>query len=123
MKTAIYYSPAGNPEGWEEGAQPEGHVTPEDWQAAHPAPAPVPPTEEELFAALRAARDERLAATDHALLPDSPLASERKVALTLYRQALRDLPAREGAPWDGGGEATPWPVLPGNTREEDAACA
>lgn len=84
---------------------------------------PEPPSEEELFAALRAARGERLAATDHALLPDSPLASERKVALTLYRQALRDLPAKEGAPWDGGGEATPWPVLPAHARREGAACA
>lgn len=42
-----YYSPTGNLEVWEEGKQPVGYVTPEEWQAAHPAPEPEPPTLEE----------------------------------------------------------------------------
>lgn len=86
---------------------------PDGWSATGPEKS-----REELFRLLRAARDIRLAATDYLMLPDSPLAGERKAAVTVYRQALRDLPAQEGAPWDGGGEATPWPVLPGT----DAAC-
>lgn len=47
MKTATYYSPSGNPEIWEEGRQPAGYVTPEEWQAAHPAPEPEPLTPEQ----------------------------------------------------------------------------
>ncbi|WP_308622077.1 phage tail assembly chaperone, partial [uncultured Desulfovibrio sp.] len=72
---------------------------------------------------LRSARGARLDATDYLVAPDYPLASERKAAVITYRQALRDLPARDGAPWDGGGEATPWPVPAQNTREEAATCA
>ncbi|MDY0204729.1 MAG: phage tail assembly chaperone [Desulfovibrio desulfuricans] len=34
------------------------------------------------------------------------------MTIKAYRQFLRDLPAQEGAPWDGGGELTPWPELP-----------
>ena len=29
-----------------------------------------------------------------------------------YAEALCDLPAQPGAPWDGGGELTPWPEEP-----------
>ena len=61
------------------------------------------------FERLRSERDRRLAATDYLLMPDYPLNDTLKGAVQLYRQALRDLPAQEGAPWDGGGEATPWP--------------
>lgn len=42
-----YYSPTGNPEVWEEGKQPEGYVTSEEWHAAHPAPEPEPLTPEQ----------------------------------------------------------------------------
>lgn len=76
---------------------------------------PVPAllmSEGELFANLRAERDRRVAATDYLLTPDYPLAEDKRVAISAYRQALRDLPAREGAPWDGGGELTPWPDKP-----------
>jgi hypothetical protein len=34
------------------------------------------------------------------------------VTIKAYRQFLRDLPAQEGAPFDGGGELTPWPHMP-----------
>ena len=37
----------------------------------------------------------------------------QRAAVTAYRTALRDLPAQDGAPWDGGEEQTPWPEMPG----------
>lgn len=64
------------------------------------------------FERLRAERDRRLSATDYLLMQDYPLNNTLKEAVQLYRQALRDLPSQEGAPWDGGGEETPWPVMP-----------
>lgn len=64
------------------------------------------------FERLRAERDRRLSATDYLLMQDYPLNNIHKEAVQLYRQALRDLPSQEGAPWDGGGEETPWPQLP-----------
>lgn len=69
-------------------------------------------SEEARFERLRSERDRRLAATDYLLMPDYPLDDTLKGAVQAYRQALRDLPSQEGAPWDGGGEATPWPELP-----------
>ena len=56
-------------------------------------------------------RDNRLGATDYLLMPDYPITAEKRAQVEAYRQALRDLPAQEGAPWDGGGELTPWPTL------------
>ena len=64
------------------------------------------------FAGLRNKRDALLSATDYAAMPDYPLAADKKAALMTYRQALRDLPSQPGAPWDGGGTETPWPVNP-----------
>ena len=61
------------------------------------------------FERQRAERDRRLSVTDYLLMPDYPLDNTLKEAVRLYRQALRDLPSQEGAPWDGGGEGTPWP--------------
>jgi len=81
-------------------------------EAVQPEPRPQPPTAEELFLRLRAIRDAKLSATDHLIMPDYPLSDEEKAAWTEYRQALRDLPGLEGAPWDGGGEKTPWPARP-----------
>ena len=66
-------------------------------------------SEEARFERLRAERDRRIAATDYLLMQDYPLDDTLREAVQLYRQALRDLPAQEGAPWDGGGEETPWP--------------
>lgn len=70
------------------------------------------PTEKEKFIMLRSARDLRLAATDYLLMPDYPISGDQRAVVQAYRQALRDLPAQPGAPWDGGGEGTPWPELP-----------
>ena len=64
------------------------------------------------FERLRSERDQRLAATDYLLMPDYPLSDGQRTVLQVYRQALRDLPSQEGAPWDGGGEKTPWPESP-----------
>ena len=61
---------------------------------------------------LRTARDARLTATDKYMLPDYPISADNMAAVKAYRQALRDLPAQPGAPWDGGGTETPWPELP-----------
>ena len=47
-----------------------------------------------------------------ATLPDYPISADALSAVKAYRQTLRDLPGQEGAPWDGGGELTPWPELP-----------
>lgn len=82
---------------------------------------PPPPTTGELFSRLRSERDSRLSAVlwmreRHAdeleLGKETSLTPEQYTALLTYIQALRDLPAQPGAPWDGGGELTPWPELP-----------
>lgn len=70
------------------------------------------PTEEKLFVRLRQERDKKLAETDYVLMPDYPISSENLTKVKAYRQALRDLPSQEGAPWDGGEENTPWPQNP-----------
>lgn len=64
------------------------------------------------FERLRSERDRRLAATDYLLMQDYPIPADQLTAVQAYRQALRDLPAQEGAPWDGGGDETPWPAAP-----------
>lgn len=64
------------------------------------------------FERLRTERDRRLASTDYLLMPDYPLDITVKEAVQVYRQALRDLPSQDGAPWDGGGKETPWPLMP-----------
>ena len=78
-------------------------------------------SEEARFERLRAERDRRLAATDYLLMPDYPLDDTLKGAVQAYRQALRDLPSQEGAPWDGGGEATPWPEIPSVLQEQQGS--
>lgn len=89
---------------------------PEGW-----SDTPPPPTIEELFDKLRSVRDGRISAVlwmreRHAdeleLGKETSLTPEQYTALLTYIQALRDLPAQPGAPWDGGGKLTPWPELP-----------
>lgn len=124
--TVNLYDPAtGNGTVWSEADAEvklaEGLITEEAWlemrlqKAAETRTAWMsdPTTEAERFESLRIARDSKLAATDHLLAtPDYPLTEAQREAITVYRQALRDLPSQEGAPWDGGGELTPWPVKP-----------
>lgn len=71
---------------------------------------PPPPTADQLFAALRASRDARLAHTDKMLLPDYPISAESLAQVKAYRAALRDLPDQPGAPWPDGD--VPWPIKP-----------
>lgn len=66
-------------------------------------------SEESRFERLRSARDRKLAETDYLLAADYPITPEKLELVRAYRQALRDLPSQSGAPWDGGGEDTPWP--------------
>lgn len=73
--------------------------------------APVK-SEEQLWAELRMERNYRLKACDYLFMSDYPVEQEELTSIKQYRQALRDLPAQEGAPWDGGGENTPWPQEP-----------
>lgn len=63
----------------------------------------VPETADEI----RARRDRLLAATDWAVLPDSPLDAQSLEAVKTYRQALRDVPQQEHFPC-----AITWPQMP-----------
>ena len=93
-------------------AQAQGQSIQPD-AAGRPVALPPPaPSQEALFTGLRAQRDSRIAATDYLLMPDYPISPERLAVVKTYRQALRDLPDQPGAPWDGGGDETPWPVKP-----------
>ena len=105
-----FFSPDGNLEVWEQ--KPDGYFTVTEWQALHPPLVVAPPTGATLFAGLRAERDERLLETDKYILSDYPISPEELVAIKTYRRLLRDIPTQPGAPWDGGGELTPWPELP-----------
>lgn len=73
---------------------------------------PVHPTTDILFEKLRSIRDTRLTATDKYLVSDYPITSDNLLAIKKYREMLRVLPEQQGAPWDGGGPKTPWPVMP-----------
>ena len=63
----------------------------------------VPETADEI----RARRDLLLAATDWAVLPDSPLYAQSLEAVKTYRQALRDVPQQEHFP-----DSITWPQIP-----------
>lgn len=106
----IFISPDGNFEVWNE--KPVGYFTIEEWQAKHPMPVLPVLSNAQLFDNLRHLRDIRLNSTDKMLLADYPISAEKLEEIKAYRQILRDLPAQPGAPWDGGGELTPWPELP-----------
>ena len=56
-------------------------------------------------AEVRAERDTKLAASDWTQMPDYNGAN--KTAWATYRQALRDVPAQAGFPWD-----VTWPEMP-----------
>lgn len=124
METVTIVSPTGNIEVWPESeAQAkvaEGYKTFATWRTEQEAALlqkyqewlTSPATENERFQRLRASRDAKLTATDYLMTPDYPLPDEQRQAVVTYRTALRDLPAQEGAPWDGGGSQTPWPEAP-----------
>lgn len=68
-------------------------------------PRPAPERESEAAAAVRADRDDRLAATDWTQLKDVPATTAD--AWATYRAALRDVPAQKGFP-----DAISWPEPP-----------
>lgn len=100
-----FYSPDGNPEVW--GKKPDDYFTPKEWDAAHPAPEPTPPTDEEMARMVRMERDAKLAATDKYLIADFPIGDHDLQAVKAYRKALRDAPAQAGFPHD-----VKWPTNP-----------
>ena len=60
-----------------------------------------------LAEAVRAERDARMAACDYLMMPDYPLAEEKRAAWAAYRQALRDLSGQAGFP-----QEVIWPDAP-----------
>lgn len=71
------------------------------------------PTTAELAEAVRRERDRRISATDYLMATDYPLPDEARTLVTVYRQALRDLPGQPGFPWSGPDDPScPWPALP-----------
>lgn len=69
---------------------------------------PIPaPTTEELAAQARSQRDALIAATDYLMATDYPLTDEKRQELTVYRQALRDVPEQSGFPTE-----IVWPTKP-----------
>lgn len=96
-----------------------GYVNGEPYEIKEYGPLPdgwsdtlPPPTTEELMSSLRSQRNAKLNATDKYLLADFPISPEKFEEIKAYRQILRDLPAQEGTPFDGGGDLTPWPHMP-----------
>jgi hypothetical protein len=65
------------------------------------------PTPAMALTALRAERNQRLAASDWTQLPDVTLSDEAKLAYRAYRQALRDFPSSTTDPLN-----PEWPVEP-----------
>ncbi|WLH69611.1 tail fiber assembly protein [Pseudomonas sp. FP2309] len=56
---------------------------------------------------IRSARDQDLATSDYAAMPDYPMLDESKVAFLAYRQGLRDIPDQGSDP-----DAVVWPSKP-----------
>lgn len=117
MATYVIKNAAGEIEMW--GTQPFPGSTLVDYDVVrgwdgkpYKAGEEPPRPAKAIFEALRASRDVRLAATDKYLLADYPISEDKLMLVKEYRAALRDLPEQPGAPWDGGGEATPWPIMP-----------
>lgn len=71
-------------------------------------------SEEARFERLREAMKMKLGETDYLVTLDYyPLLTKTsQESIIAYRDAVRTLDHQEGAPWDGGGEETPWPEAP-----------
>ena len=79
------------------------------WYLADRVPSP---SDEYLFSKLRAIRNSSLQETDKYMTVDFPITDTLRSKILEYRQCLRDITEQPGAPWDGGGELTPWPEKP-----------
>lgn len=62
---------------------------------------------EQLASDIRAERNQKLSDCDWTQLDDTPLTNAKKLEWATYRQALRDVSAQEGFPWD-----VTWPDAP-----------
>ena len=85
----------------------ENHARIEDKGDYYEVVAIPAPTTEELAAQARSQRDALIAATDYLMATDYPLTDEKRQELTVYRQALRDVPEQSGFPTE-----IAWPVKP-----------
>lgn len=104
----VYISPDGNREIHE--TQPDGYIL-EQIPVKNNPPTPA------YDLLVRSERDRRISATDYLMALDYPLTDDEREPWRVYRQALRDITAQEGFPWEGGGPddaACPWPVKPEN---------
>ncbi len=79
-----------------------------------------PETEGERFSLLQQACAAKLAETDKLTMPDYPISEETRADVNAYRKEIRELNHQPGAPWDGGGELTPWPQEPAVTKVQEA---
>jgi hypothetical protein len=79
----------------------------EEATAAEQEAAYVQRIDDEQATRIRADRDKRLAETDWTQLIDSPFSNDTNGVWQAYRQALRDVPAQAGFPWD-----VAWPKKP-----------
>ena len=127
MSTYVIKNAAGDIEFWD--AQPFPGSTLVDYEVVrgrdgkpYKAGEEPPRPAEAFFEALRSTRDARLAATDKYMLADYPISEGYLAQVKAYRAALRALPEQPGAPWDGGGEATPWPDTP-DILQTEQSCA
>lgn len=68
---------------------------------------PPPPTDAQLAAAIRAARNMRIVSSDWTQLSDAPLTTAQKSDWAVYRQALRDVTVQPTFP-----QSVTWPVPP-----------
>ncbi|WP_165076985.1 MULTISPECIES: phage tail assembly chaperone [unclassified Desulfovibrio] len=131
--TVNLYDPAtGQRSVWREEDAPaklaEGLITEDAWQAIcaqngaedYAAWLASPGTEAERFSLLQQACAAKLAETDKLTLPDYPISDETRAEVNAYRKAIRELNHQPGAPWDGGGEATPWPEEPAVTKMQES---
>jgi len=75
--------------------------------AAEQEAAYVARIDAEAAKSVRADRDKRLAECDWTQLDDTPVGNAGKFAWASYRQALRDVPAQAGFPWN-----VTWPTKP-----------
>lgn len=64
-------------------------------------------TDEMASAAVREKRDQLIAETDYLLMPDYPISDKNLESIKAYRQALRDIPQKDGFPLN-----VTWPVKP-----------
>ena len=58
-------------------------------------------------ASVRSERNALISASDWTQLDDTPITNSKKLEWAAYRQALRDIPAQAGFPWD-----VTWPTKP-----------